>query len=138
MAHLPAAVCVITTAGPHGRLGLTANAVSSVTDTPPTVLVCINRSSATHGIFRDNAALCINVLAESQQELADHFSGRTAVSMEQRFTWDVWGPSVFSQPTLREATVALQGQIAEWVDVGSYTAFFVRGREVRVREGGAA
>ncbi len=48
MAHLGAAVNVITTAGPHGRCGITASAVCSVTDTPPTLLVCLNRSSAMH------------------------------------------------------------------------------------------
>jgi flavin reductase (NADH) len=41
MAHLGAAVNVITTAGPHGRCGITASAVCSVTDSPPTLLVCL-------------------------------------------------------------------------------------------------
>jgi flavin reductase (NADH) len=54
MARLPAAVNIITTAGPHGRCGVTASAVCSVTDTPPTMLACINRSSAAHGQHRDS------------------------------------------------------------------------------------
>ncbi|WP_252405960.1 flavin reductase, partial [Escherichia coli] len=40
MARLGAAVNIITTDGPGGRAGFTASAVCSVTDTPPTLLVC--------------------------------------------------------------------------------------------------
>ncbi|KOR07023.1 flavin reductase, partial [Burkholderia cenocepacia] len=60
MAHLGAAVNVITTAGPHGRCGITASAVCSVTDAPPTLLVCLNRSSAMHATFERNRQVCIN------------------------------------------------------------------------------
>ena len=45
MALLAGAVNVITTDGPHGRAGFTATAVCSVTDQPPTLLVCMNRGS---------------------------------------------------------------------------------------------
>ena len=45
MAKLGAAVNVITTAGPGGRAGFTASAVTSVTDTPPTLIVCANRAN---------------------------------------------------------------------------------------------
>ena len=38
MAHVGAAVNIITTDGPAGRAGFTASAVCSVTDTPPTLL----------------------------------------------------------------------------------------------------
>ena len=46
MACLGAAVNIITTDGPAGRAGFTASAVCSVTDTPPTLLVCLNRSAS--------------------------------------------------------------------------------------------
>ena len=45
MARLGAAVNVIATDGPGGRAGFTASAVCSVTDTPPTLLVCANRTN---------------------------------------------------------------------------------------------
>ena len=46
MANLGAAVNVITTDGGAGQAGFTASAVCSVTDTPPTLLVCLNRSAS--------------------------------------------------------------------------------------------
>ena len=45
MARLGAAVNVVTTDGPGGRGGFTASAVTSVTDDPPTLLVCANRTN---------------------------------------------------------------------------------------------
>ena len=45
MARFGAAVSVVTTDGPAGRYGFTASAVCSVTDDPPTLLVCMNRGS---------------------------------------------------------------------------------------------
>lgn len=46
MAQVGAAVNIITTDGPAGRAGFTASAVCSVTDEPPTLLVCLNRSAS--------------------------------------------------------------------------------------------
>ncbi|MDG9697424.1 flavin reductase, partial [Streptomyces sp. DH17] len=40
MANLGAAVNVVTSAGDAGRVGFTATAVCSVSDTPPMLLVC--------------------------------------------------------------------------------------------------
>ena len=49
MARLGAAVNIITTGGPAGRGGFTASAVCSVTDEPPTLLVCMNRGDRGRG-----------------------------------------------------------------------------------------
>ncbi len=54
MSSLAAAVNVITTDGPHGRAGFTATAVCSVTDQPPTLLVCI---TAVHRCTRPSWAM---------------------------------------------------------------------------------
>src|SRR6478609_9785563 len=77
MAHLGAAVNVITTTGTHGRCGITASAVCSVTDAPPTLLVCINRSSAMHAAFVNNRNVCVNVLPGHLEQIARHFAGLT-------------------------------------------------------------
>lgn len=63
MAHVGAAVNIITTDGPAGRAGFTASAVCSVTDAPPTLLVCLNRSASVWPIFSQHRALCVNTTA---------------------------------------------------------------------------
>lgn len=61
MASCAAGVHVITTDGAAGRYGITMTAVSSITDEPPTVMLCINRSAAIIPILQTNRDLCINV-----------------------------------------------------------------------------
>ena len=84
MAMLGGAVSIITTAGPGGKVGMTASAVCSVTDSPPTVLVCINRSTWAHAQFVQNGILCINILGAGQQTLSGRFANRT-IGMDDRF-----------------------------------------------------
>ncbi len=60
MAHVGAAVNIITTDGPAGRAGFTASAVCSVTDTPPTLLVCLNRSASV-GRCSANTTRCASI-----------------------------------------------------------------------------
>lgn len=134
MAHLPAAVSILTTDGPGGRCGITVSAVCSVTDTPPTVLVCVNRSSAMHDVFKANGRVCLNVLGGDQRELALHFSGATDATMAERFTWDVWDQDG-TVPELRDAPVTLVGTIEDGKPMGSHTVLFVRVERLRVRTG---
>lgn len=133
MAQLPAAVNIITTNGPGGRCGITASAVCSVTDSPPTVLVCVNRGSATHDVFRTNGHLCVNVLCGAQEELARHFAGMTQVPMAERFAWDLWDSGYAEVPVLRDALVQLEGRISECKEVGSHSVMFVELEKVGIR-----
>lgn len=60
----------ITTDGPAGKFGFTASAVCSVTDSPPTLLVCMNRNSYANEHFKQNRALCVNVLSSDHGDLS--------------------------------------------------------------------
>ena len=105
MSKLASAVNVITTDGPHGLAGFTATAVSSVTDQPPTLLVCMNRSSFTHHIFVGNGALCVNVLTEAQQDVSALFANRHA-TLEERFAKVDWSKLETGSPALDGAMVS--------------------------------
>ncbi|OZT82212.1 4-hydroxyphenylacetate 3-monooxygenase reductase subunit, partial [Vibrio sp. 03_296] len=52
MSKLAAAVNIVTTGGVAGTVGITATAVCSVSDSPATVLACVNRNSASNAIFK--------------------------------------------------------------------------------------
>ena len=58
MSCMGAAVNIITTDGPAGRAGFTASAVCSVTDTPPTLLVCLNRGASVWPAWCARACSC--------------------------------------------------------------------------------
>src|ERR1700734_1817655 len=86
MARMGAAVNIITTKGPNGDAGMTVSAVCSVTDDPATVLVCINRASRQHEIFKNPGIICVNVLTHEHGELPPIFAGKGALPMAERFT----------------------------------------------------
>lgn len=136
MAHLPAAVNIITTDGPFGRCGITASAVCSVTDTPPTVLVCLNRSSAMHSVFEGNQRVCINVLPGEHEDLAKHFAGITKLPMEERFALPGWSEGDSDVPVLHDALASIEGNIVEMKEVGSHSVMFVEATRIRVRNDG--
>lgn len=134
MAQLPAGVNILTTDGPSGRCGITVSAVCSVTDQPPTVLVCVNQGSSTHDIFSDNRRVCVNVLGGHHEQLARHFSGATRVPMTERFAWDLWDPGE-PVPVLRDAVVNIIGTIRDRKPMGSHSVMFIEVERIRVRRG---
>ncbi|VVD32081.1 flavin reductase [Paraburkholderia dioscoreae] len=135
-ACLPAAVNIITTDGPGGRCGITASAVCSVTDAPPTMLVCINQASYVHDVLHRNRSVCINVLAAECQELARDFAGMTACSMDERFGRHAWTAGASSAPVLEDAIVSLEGEIVDIKQVGSHSVMFAQIRHIALRPDG--
>lgn len=132
MARLGAAVNIVTTDGPAGLGGMTVSAVCSVTDDPPTLLVCLNRGSPQNRLFKDNGVLCVNTLAPGQEELSAIFAGRSAgADMTERFAHGSWGLLATGAPTLDGATVAFDCRIAEVVERGTHSVLFAEVEAVR-------
>ena len=136
MSRLGAAVHVITTAGPAGRAGTTATAVCSVTDAPPTLLVCLNRRSQTNPAVLQNGVFCINTLGHNGAEIADLFSGRTGIQGVDRFAAGEWSVLATGSPVLADAAVVFDCRIIEVRSVGSHNVFFGAVEMVRLGPSG--
>ena len=118
MANLAAAVNVITTDGEAGQAGFTASAVCSVSDSPPTLLVCLNRSASVFETFKKNKVLCVNTLASHQQHLSNVFGGKTPMS--ERFAQGQWQTLQTLAPVLQDALVSFDCQVVQSMSVGSH------------------
>lgn len=118
MSRLGAAVNIITTDGPGGRAGFTASAVCSVTDEPPSLLVCLNRSASVYETFKANNVLCVNVLAPGHQGISNLFGGKT--SMEERFAAASWSLGQTGSPILEEASVSFDCRLTQITEVGTH------------------
>ncbi len=124
MARLGAAVNVITTDGPGGKAGFTASAVCSVTDSPPTLLVCANRANDSYPAFKTNGVLCVNTLGGHQQLLSPVFAGLTDHAMDARFSTGEWTTLATGSPLLLNSVVAFDCRIEQVVTVGTHDVFF--------------
>ncbi|MBJ3816624.1 flavin reductase [Shimwellia pseudoproteus] len=133
MAQLGSAVSVITTDGPAGKFGFTASAVCSVTDQPPTLLVCMNRNSFAHDAFKHNGVLCVNVLSGGHQALSGIFADASLRS-GQRFQYDDWRVMATGAPVLWSAVSSFDCLIDTCHEVGSHSVFYCRVQAVRLSE----
>ncbi|MDF1857038.1 flavin reductase [Pseudooceanicola sp.] len=133
MAHLPGAVNIVTTYGAAGQAGLTASAVCSVTDDPPTLLVCVNRSSSAAAAFLENPSVCVNTVGPRHQDLAILFGGKTP--MEDRFASASWEKGASGAPVLLESVVSFDCRVAHRHVVGTHAVLFCEVLEVAIAKG---
>ncbi|WP_424406948.1 4-hydroxyphenylacetate 3-monooxygenase, reductase component [Pasteurella sp. PK-2025] len=134
MAKLAAGVNILTTNGQAGKCGLTATAVCSVTDSPPTLMACINRESQMNAVFKKNKRLCVNILHANQVDLAQHFAGFRESCMDERFEWDIWHTPTdpHSPPCLKEALANLSGNVVEVQEIGTHSVFLVELDQIQI------
>jgi flavin reductase len=130
MALLGAAVNIVTTDGPGGKAGFAATAICSVTDSPPTLLVCLNQKSSVYETFTANQVLCVNVLAPGHERLARLFGGKT--HQNERFRAASWHPLSTSSPALVDALASFDCRITHSVPVGTHDVLFGRVVDIQV------
>lgn len=127
MAKLPAAVHIITTDGPAGKAGITASAVCSLSDSPPTLIVCLNRDARARHCAVANGRLAVNVLGQDSQELSAVFAGQRGLEMPERFaTGAAWQPLDTGAPVLQDAVCAFDCLIDSVQEVGSHSVLICR------------
>ncbi len=112
MSRFASAVHVVTTAGPAGRRGVTATAVASVSDDPPTILVCLNASNPDNAMFAENGVFAVNTLAANDRTVAMTFAGTTGVPKPERFDTGLWEAGATGAPLLASALAAFDCRIS--------------------------
>lgn len=132
MSLLTTAVNVVTTEGASGCHGFTASAVCSVTDTPPTLLVCMNQTARSHAHFIDNKTLSVNVLGAQHERLSNAFSSK--MCSEERFQQGSWRTLKTGAPILEDALVSFDCEIEQVQTVGTHSIFMCRVVAIRQSE----
>jgi flavin reductase len=132
MSRFGTAVNVVTTDGPGGKAGFTATAVCSVSDAPPTLLVCLNRKSVSGPILQKNQVFCVNTLSGECEAVADVFAGRTGAVKDARFVTGTWSTLKTGAPVLDTAVAAFDCQVIEIRTMGSHNVIFGAVVDVRL------
>ncbi len=132
MSRLGAAVNVITLNTEGDPTGFTASAVCSVTDQPPTLLICINRNSRSRSEIEIGGGICVNTLASHQQALSAAFAG--PLEMHERFAQGSWLRLVTGAPVLEEAVASFDCRISNIVEVGTHSVLFCEVMAVHMGE----
>ncbi len=123
MSEIASPVHIVATDGKAGRAGMTVTALASITDNPPTLLVCINRSAPSAARFVENGLFSVNSLASADRALSDIFAGRTDEHFEAKFTHGDWTAGASGAPLLQSALACFECRLVEVKDVGSHHIF---------------
>jgi flavin reductase len=136
MAGLPGTVNVVTTMGEEGMAGFTATAVCSVSDNPPTLLVCLNRGTSVYQVFNKSQSLAINTLNQGQETISNLFGGKA--TMEERFASAQWDTLSTGAPVLVGAAVTFDCIITERLSVATHDVFFCQVVDIKHQQNAGA
>lgn len=134
MSRIVTAVHILTTDGPAGRLGATVSAVCSVSDDPPSILVCVNRASRIHAAILKNRVYCVNTLQPNHQALSDAFAGRGNLDMDARFAMAEWTPLATGCPGLRDASLSIDCEVFSMSEMGTHSVIIGTVADVRMSD----
>jgi flavin reductase (DIM6/NTAB) family NADH-FMN oxidoreductase RutF len=138
MSEIASPVHLIATDGLAGLSGMTVTALASVSDAPPTLLVCVNRHSPSAQRFIDNGVFSVNSLGVADRLLADIFAGRTHEHFAEKFTHGAWAPGRSGAPLLASALATFECRLVEVKDVATHYVFFGVVEAVSHRTDGAS
>lgn len=119
-------VTVVTTDGVAGRFGLTVSAISSVSAEPPLLLVCVNRRNPCVAAITQNGQFAVNILAESQDDVARLFSGRPLKGAAYDFATHAWDKGDRGMPLVSGAAAHFECEIESIHDAGTHRVFIGR------------
>jgi len=129
--HFASGVTIITTTDGEKLYGTTVSAVSSLSSDPPMMLVCLNRSSATHDAVARSGRYAINILSSSQGDLARAFARKG----DDKFAGVAHSLSPLGLPLLPGSLASLECVVDETATGGTHTIFLGRVVSAEARSG---
>lgn len=132
LGRYPTGVAVITTRAPGGKFeGLTANSFAAVSLAPPLILWSLRCEAPSIKSFLAAGTFAVNVLAEEQSHLSDHF----AKPSKDKFDGIVFSTGWAGCPVLRESLAVFECDTESTANGGDHTIFIGRVRRVSHRDG---
>jgi flavin reductase (DIM6/NTAB) family NADH-FMN oxidoreductase RutF len=120
MRRFPTGVTVVTTVLEGKLKGFTANAFSSVSADPPTILICVNRSARSHPLISQAGRFCVNILRLDQQSIAERIATKDG---GDPFATVTYAFAKTGAPVLDGVLGYLDCELAEEHSAGTHTIF---------------
>ena len=127
--RLASAVAVVTCRDGETRHAMTATAVNAMSMQPPSMIVCVNRSTAFHAAISRAGNFAINILHRRQEQISVGCGGKA--HGEDRFGLGGWSEED-GAPVLVDAQARIVCAKEARFDYGSHTIFIGRVTSVGV------
>jgi flavin reductase (DIM6/NTAB) family NADH-FMN oxidoreductase RutF len=134
MRDLAGGVGIITVGAGEDRTGLAATSVASLSVDPPSLIVCVNRSSSSWSMLRRYGSFGVNLLQSDQAAIAERFSGRGGLKGAARYAGAAWTSLVTGAPILEEALAAFDCEVEDMIERHSHDIVIGRVMAVRLAE----
>lgn len=132
LSRFASGVSIVTTQDAAGKFhGITVSAFCSVSLDPPLVLICIEKSTASHYAFRESNVFVVNILDESQENLSMRF----AAPADDKFEDVEFRPGIDGVPVLRNALANLECRLKHAYDGGDHSIFVGQVENTTVGDG---
>jgi flavin reductase (DIM6/NTAB) family NADH-FMN oxidoreductase RutF len=115
------AVTVISCQYDGERYAMTATAMCEVSLDPPSLLICVNRSSRLFSVLERGADFCVNILHRSHEDLSNLCAGKARG--EDRFNFGDWSTDEAGVPFLTDAQTNIICRNAAHLDHGTHGVF---------------
>jgi flavin reductase (DIM6/NTAB) family NADH-FMN oxidoreductase RutF len=131
MGHFATGVTVITSLRSSGELhGLTANAFTSVSLTPPLVLVCVDKKAESYPCFEESGVFTVNILADDQEDLSRKF----AVSGGNKFVDISYRRGANGAPILNGTLGYIECKVVSTYEGGDHTIYLGEIEQAETRD----
>ena len=118
MQSLAATVTVVAIGGEHLPLGMSVTAVMSLSATPPTVVVSLNRESSVGRALCEGGSFSINLLSHDQRTVCEAFGG--GCTGADKFQHGTWTYEDDRAPVLTDALGTLFCRVEKRVEYASH------------------
>ena len=96
-------VCLISAADDNGRYVTPSSAVTNLSNTPPTLLLPIEKTASLYPLLSAKSSFCVNVLGASHTEVVN---ASIKLKGEDRFSEGIWQTHTSGVPILSNAQAA--------------------------------
>lgn len=123
-------VTVVTTSAGDKLAGLTVSAFSSVSLSPPYILVCINKESSSIEILRERKVFVVNFLSDEQVSVSNLFASHQA----DKFAGVSYHVGQLGVPILDNCLAYLACSVVQEVEAGDHFIYIGQVEEAEVDE----
>ncbi len=125
-------VTVVTTKDAEDKLhGITVSAFCSVSLEPPMVLICIEKTTASHYAFEESEVFVVNILSETQAGVSEQF----AAPYLDKFDGVDFEIGELGAPVLSAALVNLECNLRHSLNGGDHSIFVGEVERIRIHPG---
>ncbi|MDA2811937.1 flavin reductase family protein [Nocardiopsis sp. RSe5-2] len=115
-------VTVVTALDDGTPKGLAVNAFASISLEPPTVMVCVQRSSSTHDCLFRTGHMAINILSTAQLDVVRRFAAKS----DDKFSGLDWTHGPHGSPLIARSAAQMETEIRERLQASTHTVFICR------------